>query len=461
MAAASASSGAIAAVRSSNDGQFASSSKAPFFPAQAMLGGRRLSSSPSTTLSSKFGSVLSVSTTRRRQPCTPIRALDPDFYKIPYVEGIPVGNRLKLWNLPPNCDQGELREWLDSIPDVNVTALEFTDDPELNAQGVGGFVEYTTKQEACMAIVRLDGRKLKGRCIRMDFVEKRPHERDIGGRRNRPSRNYPRDRSYSGGSYSGGNYAGNSYAGSGSGAGMYGGSNFATTTSSGNTFDASTSAVSPNWAAPSPSPPPPPPPPRAYGPAAHRIFVGNLSWNMDDNGLLNLFRNHEEMNAAIRALDGAVADGRPLKTAQHKAKVKELEQELAQAKAELEMQRQRNEALSKEKEAVGSLASTSQISQAKIHLHVHIPPMPDMPNFLGTSHHEEEQQGPAPGALNVRGDLEQNVEDMCEGPAKEFLLHEKIVMELAALAYLQPEEQAKGFGNDFLPLPLMNHEAIL
>ncbi|MCO5578686.1 hypothetical protein L7F22_032530 [Adiantum nelumboides] len=327
------------AATSASSGQFSSSSKAPFFPAQAMLGGRRLSSSASTTLNSKFGSVLSVSTTRNPHPCTPIRALDPDFYKIPYVEGIPVGNRLKLWNLPPNCDQGELREWLDSIPDVNVTALEFTDDPELNAQGVGGFVEYTTKQEACMAIVRLDGRKLKGRCIRMDFVEKRPHEREIGGRRNRPSRNYPRDRSYSGGSYSGGNYAGNSYAGSGSGAGMYGGSNFATTTSSGNTFDASTSAVSPNWAAPSPSPPPPPP--RAYGPAAHRIFVSNLSWNMDDNGLLNLFRNHgnvlearvmrdretgssrgfafvamssaEEMNAAITALDGAVVDGRPLK----------------------------------------------------------------------------------------------------------------------------------------------------
>ncbi|KAI5072281.1 hypothetical protein GOP47_0012387 [Adiantum capillus-veneris] len=335
MAAASASWAAIALACSSNDGQVASSSRTAFFPAQAILGGRRVSSSSSTTATSKFGSVLSVSTKRTSHPCTQIRALDPDFYKIPFVEGIPVGNRLKLWNLPPNCDQGELREWLDSIPDVNVAALEFTDDPELNAQGVGGFVEYTTKQEACMAIVRLDGRKFKGRCIRMDFVEKRPHEREIGGRRNRPSRNYSRDRSYSGGSYSGGSYGGSSYAGSGgSGAGMYGASNTTTTIPSGNTFDSSmTSAVEPNWAAP--------PPPRAYGPTAHRIFVGNLSWNMDDNGLLSLFRNHgnvlearvmrdretgssrgfgfvamstaEEMNAAIAALNGTVADGRPLK----------------------------------------------------------------------------------------------------------------------------------------------------
>eukprot|EP00250_Pteridium_aquilinum_P024043 c2822_g1_i1 orf=112-1182(+) len=350
MAAASASPSSIAAISASSDGHVArvaatssSSSNSAFFPARAMLGGRLLSSSP-TGSSAKFGSVLSVSTKRNPHQSTQIRALDPDFYKIPYVEGVPVGKRLKLWNIPPNCDHGELHEWLNSIPDVNAESLEFTDDPELNAQGVGGFVEFGTKQEACMAIVRLDGRKFKGRCIRMDFVEKRPHEREIGGRRNRPSRNYPRDRSYSGSSYSG-----SSYSGSGSGMASnfeprgttYAGgvSSTATVPPSGNTFDASANpmpgSASPNWSAP------PPPPPRAYGPTAHRIFVGNLSWNMDDNGLLALFRNHgnvlearvmrdretgssrgfgfvamstaDEMNAAIAALDGTLADGRALK----------------------------------------------------------------------------------------------------------------------------------------------------
>ncbi|MCO5610158.1 hypothetical protein L7F22_064393 [Adiantum nelumboides] len=148
-------------------------------------------------------------------------------------------------------------------------------------------------------------------------------------------------------------------------------------------------------------------------------------------------------------------------TTEHETRVKELEQELAQAKVELEIQKQRNQALSKEKEAVDSLASTAQTSQAENHLHVHLPPIPDMPDLPGTSQHDEEHQGPAPGALDVRGDIEQNIEDMPEGPAKDFFLHEKKVMESAALAFLQPEEQAKGLGHDFLPLPLKRHEPIL
>ncbi|MCO5608438.1 hypothetical protein L7F22_062648 [Adiantum nelumboides] len=57
--------------------------------------------------------------------------------------------------------------------------------------------------------------------------------------------------------------------------------------------------------------------------------------------------------------------------------------------------------------------------------------------------------------------MEQEVEDMPEGPAKEYLLYEKKVMESAALAFLQPDEQITDFGNDFLSLPLMCHEAIL
>ncbi|KAH7415775.1 hypothetical protein KP509_14G059900 [Ceratopteris richardii] len=339
------------AAAANGDPSIATASKAFFLPSRSILGAYRLSYSSSCSAGSKFGSVLSVSSKRTRQLGTHVRALDPDFYKIPYVEGIPVGKRLKLWNIPPNCDHGEFREWLDSIPDVNVESLEFTDDPELNAQGVGGFVEYGTKQEACMAIVRLDGRKFKGRCIRMDFVEKRPHEREIGGRRNRPSRNYARDRSYTGGSYSSGGYAGSTYAASSgrsvvgssaptaamsgdSGIGMHDAPNTATAFPGSSTFDAPANSVAPNWSAP-------PPPPRAYGPSSHRIFVGNMSWNIDDNGLFNLFRNHgnvlearvmrdretgssrgfgfvamsteEEMKAAIAALDGTVADGRPLK----------------------------------------------------------------------------------------------------------------------------------------------------
>ncbi|MCO5606009.1 hypothetical protein L7F22_060196 [Adiantum nelumboides] len=86
----------------------------------------------------------------------------------------------------------------------------------------------------------------------------------------------------------------------------------------------------------------------------------------------------------------------------HEAKVKDLEQELEKAKAELEIHKQQNEAL----------------------------------NLPGTSHHDEEKQGPTPRALDVRGDIEQNIEDMPEEPAKDFLLHEKRVMESMALAYL-------------------------
>ncbi|MCO5549451.1 hypothetical protein L7F22_002922 [Adiantum nelumboides] len=84
-----------------------------------------------------------------------------------------------------------------------------------------------------------------------------------------------------------------------------------------------------------------------------------------------------------------------------------------------------------------------------------------MPNFPSTSHHEEEQQGPAQGGLDIRGDITQNIEDKPEEPAKEFLLHEKRVMESTALTYLQLDEQVKGFGHDFLPLPTMRHKAIL
>ncbi|MCO5547489.1 hypothetical protein L7F22_000939 [Adiantum nelumboides] len=92
-------------------------------------------------------------------------------------------------------------------------------------------------------------------------------------------------------------------------------------------------------------------------------------------------------------------------------------------------------------------------------MHIQLPLMLEMPEFPSTQ--EEEQQRPAPGALDVKEQLEQEIEDMVEGPAKEYLLYKKKVMESAALAFRQPEEQIKDFGHDFLPLPLMLHKAIL
>ncbi|MCO5555881.1 hypothetical protein L7F22_009425 [Adiantum nelumboides] len=136
-----------------------------------------------------------------------------------------------------------------------------------------------------------------------------------------------------------------------------------------------------------------------------------------------------------------------------------LELELAQPKANLELQKQQIEALSKGKEAVGSLTSTSQIHQAETHLHIQQPLLPERPEFQGPQ--EEKQPRPTLGALDIKEQIEQEVEDMPEGPAKKYLLYEKKVMESTALALLQPDEQIMDFGHDFLPLPLMHHEVIL
>ncbi|MCO5603932.1 hypothetical protein L7F22_058088 [Adiantum nelumboides] len=132
-------------------------------------------------------------------------------------------------------------------------------------------------------------------------------------------------------------------------------------------------------------------------------------------------------------------------TAQHEARVKQLKEELARAKAELA--------------AVGSLASTFQIHQAETHVPIQPPQLPEMPEFQGTE--EDEQLRLAPGALNIREKIEQEIEDLPEERAKEYLMYEKKVTQSAALAFLQPEEQIKDFGTEFLPLPLMRHEAIL
>ncbi|MCO5613456.1 hypothetical protein L7F22_067732 [Adiantum nelumboides] len=165
----------------------------------------------------------------------------------------------------------------------------------------------------------------------------------------------------------------------------------------------------------------------------------NVSYNTVKNTLTALLQNQEPAAAAPSTSDSAALN------TLHKAKVKQLEEELAKAKVELE--------------AVGSLASTSQIHQAETHVPIQPPQVPEMPEFQGIE--EEEQLRPTPGALDIREEMEQEIEDLPEGPAKEYLMYEKKVMESAALAFLQPEEQIKDFGSDFLPLPLMRHEAIL
>ncbi|MCO5578423.1 hypothetical protein L7F22_032265 [Adiantum nelumboides] len=192
----------------------------------------------------------------------------------------------------------------------------------------------------------------------------------------------------------------------------------------------------------------------------------NASYNTVKNTLTALLQNQEPAAAAPSTSDSAalntlaalqaelnteklqrqlLVSGFMSQTAQHEAKVKQLEEELAKAKAELA--------------AVGSLASTSEIQQAEAHVHIQPPQLPKMPEFQGIE--EEQQQRPAPGALDIREEIEQEIEDLPEGPAKEYLMYKKKVMQSVALAFLQPEEQVKDFGTDFWPLPLMRHEAIL
>ncbi|MCO5549438.1 hypothetical protein L7F22_002909 [Adiantum nelumboides] len=173
------------------------------------------------------------------------------------------------------------------------------------------------------------------------------------------------------------------------------------------------------------------------------------SYNTVKNTLTALLQNQKSAAATPSTSDSAAANtlvalqeelqteklwrqllvsGFMSQTAQHKAKVKQLELESAKAKTSLE--------------AMGSLASTSQIHQAETHLLIQPPLMPEMPEFHSPK--EEEQPRPAPGALDIREQIEQEVEDMPERPAKEYLMYEKKVMELAALAFLQPED----FGSD-------------
>ncbi|MCO5587134.1 hypothetical protein L7F22_041081 [Adiantum nelumboides] len=167
----------------------------------------------------------------------------------------------------------------------------------------------------------------------------------------------------------------------------------------------------------------------------------NASYNTVKNTLIALLQNQEPAAETPSTSDSAtlntlaalqaelqieklqrqlLVSGFMSQTAQHEAKVKQLEEELAKAKAELA--------------AVGSLASTSHIQQAETHVPIQPPQLPEMSEFQGTE--EEEQQRPAPGALDIREEIEQEIEDLPEGPAKEYLLYKKKVMQSAALAFL-------------------------
>ncbi|MCO5582833.1 hypothetical protein L7F22_036733 [Adiantum nelumboides] len=67
-----------------------------------------------------------------------------------------------------------------------------------------------------------------------------------------------------------------------------------------------------------------------------------------------------------------------------------------------------------------------------------------MPNMLGSSQHEEEGQGPARGALDVKADITQSIEAMPEAPAKEFLLNEKRIMDAPSFTAVRLPEQLAG-----------------
>ncbi|MCO5610510.1 hypothetical protein L7F22_064749 [Adiantum nelumboides] len=143
----------------------------------------------------------------------------------------------------------------------------------------------------------------------------------------------------------------------------------------------------------------------------------NTSYNTVKNTLTALLQNQEPAAEAPSTSDSAalntlaalqaelqteklqrqlLVSGFMSQTAQHEAKVKQLEEELAKAKAELA--------------AMDSLASTSQIQQAETHMPIQPPQLPEMPEFQGIE--EKEQQRPALGALDIREEIEQEIEDL-------------------------------------------------
>lgn len=112
----------------------------------------------------------------RRRICGSVSALalTPDFFHIPYTEGIPVGSKLKLFNLPYNCDHDALIEHFGTCG-AFVESLEVTNNSEEDGNA-SGFVVLGDLDQACAAVAQLDGARFQGKCVRMDFVERRPYE---------------------------------------------------------------------------------------------------------------------------------------------------------------------------------------------------------------------------------------------------------------------------------------------
>lgn len=123
----------------------------------------------------------------RRIGTNSILAFNSEFYHIPYTEGIPVGSKLKLFNLPCNCDRQALIDHFSTCEAV-VESLEITNNAE-SEENASGFVVLGSLDEACAAVAQLDGAIFQGKCVRMDFVERRPHEPNYNSRprsRSRP-----------------------------------------------------------------------------------------------------------------------------------------------------------------------------------------------------------------------------------------------------------------------------------
>ncbi|KAI5081763.1 hypothetical protein GOP47_0001506 [Adiantum capillus-veneris] len=303
--------------------------------------------------SSRFVSFISVGPglgTRRCNSC----ALDPDYYRVQKEEGIPVGVRLKIWNLPPDFkeeDKEDFKAWFgppDVVNPVVVDKIEITEDPFWVDQNIRAFVDFESIDYACMAIVKYDGSRYRGRCVRMDFVQKRPHEKEYGGPRSRGSfRSNPSavrrnpNSSYAS-AYSNPNYGTPPAPGGENQApppGAEGQPNYAQPGMEGSP------SYQPNYAQPPMEGSEPRP---NYGPgygaprpsSMNRIFVGNLPWSTDDMALQQMFNGFgsvlearivrdrdtgrsrgfgfvsmstpEEMNAAISAMSGKQVEGRSL-----------------------------------------------------------------------------------------------------------------------------------------------------
>ncbi|MCO5581343.1 hypothetical protein L7F22_035224 [Adiantum nelumboides] len=139
-----------------------------------------------------------LSSIRSRRVCRILAVgFSPDFYHIPYTEGVPVGSKLKLYNLPHNCDPEDLITHFRSCNAV-VQSLEITNNTEEEGNA-SGYVVLEDLNQACAAVAQLDGAKFQGKCVRMDFVERRPYEdRDPNRLRRRKKRTHSTNQVYIG-----------------------------------------------------------------------------------------------------------------------------------------------------------------------------------------------------------------------------------------------------------------------